>query len=162
MLTDRMAEALNAQLNAEIYSAYLYLSMAAFYESLGLPGFASWMRVQRLEELIHALKFFDYIVEAGGRVLLRPIDGPPTEWEGALGPFEAAYAHEQKVTGLINALVEVAKEEKDDATAEFLQWYVDEQVEEEESASSVVEKIKSAGGSDAELEKLDGELAIRS
>src|SRR5674536_361330 len=101
------------------------------------------MRVQRLEELVHAMKFFDYIVEAGGRVLLRPIDGPATEWEGALGPFEAAYAHEQKVTGLINALV-------------------DEEVEEEGAASSVVEKIKAAGGAEAELEKLDGELAMRS
>jgi len=162
MLTERMEEALNAQLNAELYSAYLYLSMSAFYEQLVLPGFASWMRVQRLEELIHALKLFDYIVEAGGRVLLRPIDAPPTEWEGAPGPFEAAYAHEQKVTGLINALVEVAKEEEDDATFEFLQWYVGEQVQEEESASSVVEKIKAAQDADAEIEKLDGELAMRS
>jgi ferritin len=163
MLTDRMQEALNGQLNAELYSAYLYMSMAAFYESIGMPGFASWMRVQRLEELVHAMKFFDYIVEAGGRVLLGPIEGPPTEWEGGtLGPFEAAYAHEQKVTGLINALVDVAREEKDEATEEFLQWYVDEQVEEEESASSVVEKITAAGDSSEELEKLDGELAMRS
>jgi ferritin len=162
MLTDRMQEALNVQLNAELHSAYLYLSMSSFFESIGLPGFASWMRVQRLEELVHGLKLFDYVVEAGGRVLLRPIDAPPTEWVGALGPFEAAYAHEQKVTGLINALVEVAQEEKDDTTVEFLQWYVDEQVEEEESASSVVEKIKAAGGLEEEIEKLDGELAMRS
>lgn len=161
MLTDRMQDELNGQMNAELYSAYLYLSMAAYYESVGMPGFASWMRVQRLEELVHAMKFFDYIVEAGGRVLLRPIDGPPTEWEGTIGPFEAAYAHEQKVTGLINALVDVAREEKDDATFEFLQWYVKEQEEEEESASSVVEKIKAAGGSTEELDKLDGELAMR-
>lgn len=162
MLTERMEEAMSAQLNAELYSAYLYLSMSSFYESIGLPGFASWMRVQRLEELIHGLKLFDYIVEAGGRVLLRAIEGPPTDWEGAPGPFEAAYAHERKVTGLINALVDVAKEEKDDATADFLQWYVDEQAEEEESASSVVEKIKAAGDSEEEIEKLDGELAMRS
>lgn len=163
MLTEKMQDELNGQLNAELYSAYLYLSMAAFYESIGMPGFASWMRVQRLEELIHALKFFDYIVEAGGRVVLSAIEGPPTEWEGgALGPFEAAYAHEQKVTGLINALVDVARAEKDEATEGFLQWYVDEQGEEEESASSVVEKIKAAGDSPEELEKLDGELAIRS
>lgn len=162
MLTEKMEEALNAQLNAEMYSAYLYLSMAAYYESIGLPGFASWMRVQRLEELVHALKFFDYIVEAGGRVLLRPIDAPPATWEGALGPFEAAYAHEQKVTGLIDALVDSAKEEGDDATVEFLQWYVDEQVEEEESASGVLERIKAAGEEATELEKLDGDLAMRS
>jgi len=162
MLTEKMQDELNGQLNAEMYSAYLYLSMAAHYESIGMPGFASWMRVQRLEELVHALKFFDYIVEAGGRVLLSPFDGPPTEWDGVLGPFEAAYAHEQKVTGLIDALVDVARAEEDEATFEFLQWYVKEQEEEEESASSVVEKIKSAGDSEEELEKLDGELAMRS
>jgi len=162
MLTEKMQEALNVQLNAELYSAYLYLSMSAYYESIGMPGFASWMRVQRLEELVHGLKFFDYIVESGSRVLLRPIDGPPTEWDGVLGPFEAAYAHEQKVTGMIDALVGVAREEKDDDTVEFLQWYVKEQVEEEESASSVVEKIKAAGDSVEEIEKLDGELAMRS
>jgi ferritin len=162
MLTEKMQDGLNGQFNAELYSAYLYLSMAAYYESIGMPGFASWMRVQRLEELVHAMKFFDYIVEGGGRVLLRPVDGPPTEWEGgALGPFEAAYAHEQKVTGLINALVEIAREENDAPTEEFLQWYVEEQVEEEESTSAVVESIKAAGGSVEEFEKLDGELAMR-
>ncbi len=161
MITERMQKALNGQLNAEMYSAYLYLSMAAYLESIALPGFASWMRVQRLEELVHALKFFDYIVESGGRVTLAPIDGPPTEWDGALGAFEAAYAHEKKVTSLINSLVDVAREEKDEATFEFLQWYVEEQEEEEESASSVVEKIRAAGEDAAELEKLDGELAMR-
>ena len=161
MLTDRMQDALNGQLNAEMYSAYLYLSMAAYYESIEMPGFASWMRVQRLEELVHALKFFDYIVEAGGRVLLAPIDVPPAEWDGVLGPFEAAYAHEQKVTNLIDTLVGVARDEKDEQTFEFLQWYVKEQEEEEESASSVVDKIKAAAGSTDELEKLDGELAMR-
>jgi ferritin len=161
MLTDRMVEALNGQLNAEMYSAYLYLSMSAYYESIGMPGFASWMRVQRLEELVHALKFFDYIVEAGGRVLLRPVEGPPVDWEGALATFEAALAHEQKVTGLINGLVDLAREEEDEATFEFLQWYVAEQEEEEESARKIVEKIKAAGAEDG-LEKLDGELAVRS
>lgn len=161
MLTDRMQEALNGQLNAEMYSAYLYLSMAAHFEAIGLPGFASWMRVQRLEELVHAMKFFDYITEAGARVLLRPIEGPPTEWEGPLEPFEAAFAHEKKVTGLIDALVDLARQEEDEATFGFLQWYVKEQEEEEESASSVVDMIKAAVGSEAELEKLDGELAMR-
>jgi ferritin len=160
MLTDRMLEELNGQLNAEMYSAYLYLSMSAYYESVGMPGFASWMRVQRLEELVHALKFFDYIVEAGGRVVLRSIDTPPAEWEGVPGPFEAACAHERKVTGLIDGLVDIAREEKDEETFEFLQWYVKEQEEEEASASRIVEKIKAAGASE-ELEKLDGELAMR-
>jgi ferritin len=161
MLSDKMQEALNGQLNAEFYSGYLYLSMSAYYESINMPGFASWMRVQRLEELSHALKFFDYIAE-NGRVLLKAIEAPPIEWEGAPGPFEAALAHEKKVTGLINDLVEVAVEEGDDATGEFLQYFVKEQEEEEESAEKVVNKIKDAAGSAEELDKLDGELAMRS
>jgi ferritin len=161
MLTERMEGKLNAQLNAEMYSGYLYLSMAAFYESIDMPGFASWMRVQRLEELTHALRFFDYVVDSGGRVRLSPIEAPPFEWDGALGAFEAALAHERRVTGLINDLVEVAEEEKDDASLEFLEWFVHEQEEEEETAEKVVGLIKAAGDSADELEKLDGELALR-
>lgn len=161
MLSDRMREALNRQLNAEMYSAYLYLSMAAYYESIGMPGFASWMRVQRLEELVHALKFFDYIVEAGGRVKLHSIDEPPGEWDGALQAFEAALDHERKVTGLIDSLVGAAREDEDEETFEFLQWYVAEQEEEEESAAAIVERIKAAAGREEELEKLDGEFAMR-
>ena len=162
VLTERMEKALNGQINAEIYSGYLYLSMAACYESKNLPGFASWMRMQRLEELIHAMKIFDYVVESGGRVWLEAIEGPPTEWGSPLAPFEAAYAHEKKVTGLINALVDLAREEDDLATEEFLQWFVKEQEEEEESAESVVSKVREAGESIEALEKLDGELATRS
>jgi ferritin len=160
MLSERMLEALNGQLNAEIYSGYLYLSMSAYYESIGMPGFASWMRVQRLEELTHAMKFFDYIAE-NGRVRLSAVDAPPGEWEGVLGPFEAALAHERKVTGLIDGLVGLAADEGDGATSEFLAWFVKEQAEEEESAEKVVAMIKAAGGSTEELEKLDGELAMR-
>jgi ferritin len=160
MLNEKMEEALNGQLNAEIYSAYLYLSMSAYYHSLNLPGFANWMRIQWEEELKHALKFFDYSAE-NGRVLLRQIEAPPAEWDSALAPFEAAYSHEQKVTGLIKTLVELATSEGDDTTREFLQWYVDEQVEEEESASGAVEKIKKAGGSADELARVDQELGQR-
>lgn len=155
-----MQAALNGQLNAELYSGHLYLSMAAYYESIDMPGFASWMRVQRLEEIVHALKLFDYVAE-NGWVRLEAIDGPPTNWEGVLGPFEAALAHEKKVTGLIDGLVQVAEEEGDEATRDFLGWFVDEQKEEEESAGKVVEKIKQAGDSASEFEKLDGELAQR-
>lgn len=162
MLTDKMQEALNGQINAEMYSGYLYLSMAAYYESVNLPGFASWMRVQRLEELTHAMKIFDYIVESGGRVWLKAIGAPPAEWESQLAPFEDAYAHEKKVTGLINGLVDVAHGEGDEATEEFLQWFVKEQEEEEESAEAIVKKVKDAGESVEELERLDGELAMRS
>lgn len=156
-----MLKALNGQLNSEMYSGYPYLSMAAYYESINLPGFSSWMRMQRLEELTHALKFFDYIVESGGRVWLDAIEGPPTEWDSQLAPFEAAYRHEQKVTDLINELVKVAREESDGATEEFLQWFVKEQEEEEETAEAVVKEIKEAGDSGEALEKLDGELAAR-
>jgi ferritin len=160
MLNEKIEGALNGQLNAEIYSAYLYLSMSAYYHSINLPGFANWMRVQWTEELKHALKFFDYIAE-NGRVLLRPIDAPPTRWDSALAPFEAAYSHEQKVTGLIKALVDLATSEGDDTTRGFLQWYVDEQVEEEESASGAVEKIKSTGDSPDGLARVDQEFGQR-
>jgi ferritin len=160
MLGEKMEEALNGQLNAELYSAYLYLSMSAYYHSINLPGFANWMRVQWAEELKHTLKFFDYIAESG-RVLLRPVEVPPREWDSALAPFEAAYAHEQKVTGLINSLVELATSQGDEVTSDFLQWYVDEQVEEEESSSGAVEKIKAAADSADELDRLDQEFAQR-
>lgn len=160
VLSRKMQEALTDQLVAEMYSGYLYLSMSAYFESIGKPGFASWMRVQRLEELSHALKFFDYIAE-NGRVLLRGIDGPPTEWGSALAAFEDALAHEKKVTGLINGLLEVAGDEGDEATLEFLQYFVGEQEEEEESAEAVVSKIKAAGDSAEEMDRLDGELAKR-
>ena len=160
MLTERMQQALNDQLNAEFYSGYLYLSMSAYYESVNMPGFASWMRVQRLEELTHGLKFFDYVAE-NGRVTLKAIDAPETEWKSVLEPFEAALAHEKKVTGLIGDLVKVAEEEGDQATGEFLKWFVKEQEEEEESAEKVVNNIRQAGDAIQELEKLDGELAQR-
>ena len=124
MLGEKMEEALNGQLNAELYSAYLYLSMSAYYHSINLPGFANWMRVQWAEELKHVFKFFDYIAE-NGRVVLRPVEAPPAEWDSALAPFEAAYSHEQKVTGLINALAELATSQGDEVTRDFLQWYID-------------------------------------
>ena len=160
MLGEKMEEALNGQLNAELYSAYLYLSMSAYYHSINLPGFANWMRVQWAEELKHALKFFDYVAE-NGRVLLRPVEVPPAEWDSATAPFEAAYAHEQKVTGLINLLVELATSQGDEVTRDFLQWYVDEQVEEEESSSEAVEKIRAAADSADELDRLDQEFGQR-
>lgn len=160
MLSEGMQAALNRQLNAEMYSGYLYLSMSAYFEFINMPGFASWMRVQRLEELTHALKFFDYVAE-NGRVVLQAIDAPPTEWNGPLDVFEATLGHERKVSGMIADLVALAGEEGDAGTGEFLQWFVDEQVEEEETAGKIVEKIRQARDSDEELEKLDGELAQR-
>ena len=133
------------QLNAELYSSYLYLSMAAYYESIDLTGFAHWMRVQAQEELFHATKFQEFINERSGRVTLGLIEGPPTEWDSPNGPFDQAYEHEQKVTGMINDLVNLSIEEKDHATNNFLQWFVKEQVEEEATANDVVQKLKLAG-----------------
>ena len=161
MLDKEMESALNNQLNAEMYSAYLYLSMAAYFQSINLGGFANWMRVQNQEEMVHAMKFYDFINERGGRVTLKPIDAPATQWESPLAAFEAAYAHEQKVTGLINNLVETALEKRDHATNIFLQWFVSEQVEEEDSANEVVQKINLLGEAKGGMFMLDRELGQR-
>ncbi len=161
MLSEKMQEVLNGQLNAELYSAYLYLSMSAYFQSLDLAGFANWMRVQTQEELVHAMKFHDYINERGGRVLLRSIESPPTEWTSPLAVFEYAYQHEQKVTGLINNLVDLSMEVKDHATTNFLQWFVSEQVEEEASANDVVRKLKLMGEAAGGMFMIDRELAQR-
>ncbi len=161
MLNNDIEKALNAQVNAEMYSAYLYLSMSAYFQSKSLGGFASWMRVQAQEEMVHAMKLYDFINERGGRVILEPIEAPPTEWDSPLATFEAVYEHEQKVTGLINELVELALEKHDHATNIFLQWFVSEQVEEEDSANDVVEKIKLVGDAKGGLFMLDRELGQR-
>lgn len=161
MIKKGILDALNYQLNAELYSAYLYLSMAAYFESTDLSGFANWMRVQAQEELTHAMKFYYYIVQRGARVSLTSIDAPQSEWESPLKAFEHVYQHERKVTGLINELVNLALAEGDHATNNFLQWFVAEQVEEEDSASSVLQKVKLAGESTGGLFMLDSELGQR-
>ncbi|MCL4239003.1 MAG: ferritin [Anaerolineae bacterium] len=161
MLSEKMQAALNKQINAELHSAYLYLAMAAYFEHRNLPGFAHWMRLQANEELGHALKFFDFIVERRGRVMLEPVGAVPAEWASSLAVFENALAHEQKVTGLIHGLVNLAVEERDHASDSFLQWFVDEQVEEEASADAVVEQLKLAGDSGVALLILDRELGAR-
>jgi len=161
MIDERMQEALNKQLNAEVYSAYLYLSMSAYFQSVNLVGFANWMRVQWQEELAHGLKFYDYVNERGGRVVLQPVEAPPSEWDSPLAAFEHVYQHEQKVTGMINKLVDLAVEARDHATNNFLQWFVSEQVEEEASADEVVQKLKLAGGDASGLFMIDRELAQR-
>ncbi len=161
MLKPKMQEALNRQVNAELYSAYLYLSMSAYFESRGLQGMAHWMRMQFEEEQIHGLKIYDFVNERSGRVILAEIEAPETEWDSALDVFENAYGHEQKVTGLIDDLVSLAYEEKDHATASFLQWFVDEQVEEEANVSQIVDQLKMVGDSGAALFLLDGQLGQR-
>lgn len=161
MIKKNIQKALNKQINAELYSAYLYLSMSAYFQSINLAGFANWMRVQALEEMTHADKFYNFIVERGGRVELEAIEAPPKEWASPLAVFENAYKHEQKVTSMINDLVDLAIKEKDHASNIFLQWFVTEQVEEEASADEVVQKLKLAGDKGSGLFMLDGELSKR-
>jgi len=161
MLNKKVVAALNEQINAELYSSYLYLSMAAYCDSINLKGFANWMRVQVQEENFHAMKFFDYVLSRQGKVVLKPIEGPPTTWKSPREVFEAVYAHEEKVTALINALAKVAREEEDNATSILLQWYITEQVEEEANADAVIQKLKLIGDNPAGLFMVDQELAAR-
>ena len=156
-----MEQALNEQVNAEMYSAYLYLSMESYFKSINLNGFATWMRAQIQEEMMHAMKIYEYVIERGGRMLLKAIEGPPTEWNSPLDVFEAVTKHEQKVTGLINSLVDLAIAEKDHATNIFLQWFVNEQVEEEASADDIVQKIKFMENAPGGMFMLDRELSQR-
>jgi ferritin len=156
-----MEKALNDQVNAELYSAYLYLSMSTWFQSINLGGFANWMRIQAQEELVHGMKIYDFINERGGRVQLRSIEKPSTEWTTPRAAFEDVYAHEQKVTGLINGLVRLSVELDDYATHNFLQWFVDEQVEEESSADDVVQKLKLIGDSGHGLFMFDREMGSR-
>lgn len=162
MLTEKMQAALNGQLNAELYSSYLYLSMNAYFKSVNLDGFANWMYYQAQEELQHSMKFYDFIIQRGGKVQLQQVEAPPTEWSSPLAVFEATLAHEQKVTGLINDLVDVAHAERDHATNIFLQWFVSEQVEEEESVGGVLEQLKLMGDAKGGLFMINRELAKRS
>ncbi len=161
MLSDKMQAALNAQINAELMSSYLYLSMAAYFYDADFPGFANWMRAQEQEERVHAMKLYDYIVARNGRVSLRPLDGPKVNWQSPLDAFEDAYKHEQNVTGLIHNLVDLALSEGDHATNSFLNWFVDEQVEEEASVDAVVQDLRRAGDSQQILFMLDRELGGR-
>jgi len=161
MLSEKMLKALNKQLNAELYSSYLYLSMSAYFQSINLGGFANWMRVQTQEELTHAMKIYDYVDERGDRVVLKQVEEPPSEWSSPLAAFQQAYQHEQKVTRMINKLVNLAVEEGDHATNIFLQWFVSEQVEEEASADEVVQRLKLMGDAGGGMFMIDRELAQR-
>jgi ferritin len=161
MLSPNVQGPLNKQINAELYSAYLYLSMSAYFESQNLAGMANWMRVQAQEEMVHAMKFFDFINDRDGRVLLTQVESPKTEWTSPLEVFQDALKHEQKVTALINQLVDLSTSEKDHAANTFLQWFVTEQVEEESSAQTIVNKLKLAGDSPMAWLMLDGQLGQR-
>lgn len=161
MLSKKVEDALNEQLNAEMFSAYLYLAMTAYFESRSLDGFANWMRIQAREELMHALKFYDFINERDGRVTLKAVGAPTKEWKTPLSVFEAAYEHEGKITDLINQLMNLAIKESDHATQIFLQWFVTEQVEELANSKAVIEKLKLVENSPQGLFLIDHELAGR-
>ena len=161
MLSKSMEAALNKQVNRELYSAYLYMSMSAYFESQNMKGFAKWMRIQAKQERGHAQKFYDYIIARCGTVTLAMIEAPKSKWSSAGKVFDEVYAHEQKVTGMIHALVELSLKEKDHATFEMLQWFVKEQVEEEMNASEIVAKIRAVGDVPGHLFCLDHELGKR-
>lgn len=161
MLSKKIENAINKQINAELWSAYLYLSMSAFFESINLGGFANWMKVQAQEEVGHAMRFYNHVIERRGRVTVSAITAPPIHWKSPLNVFEDAFKHEQKVTGMINDIANIAADEKDHATANMLKWFIDEQVEEELSTDTIVQKLKMIGVNTGGLYMLDRELAER-
>ncbi len=160
-MNKKLYEALNDQINNEFYAAHLYLSMAAQFEDMSLPGFAHWMREQFKEEEEHALKIFDYLLERGEKVELKAIEKPDVKWEKPIEAFEAAYEHEKLVTGMINNIMDIAIEVKDYPTVTLMNWYVDEQVEEEANTSHLVEQLRYAEDHKPAILAIDKQLAER-
>ncbi|MCE1252322.1 MAG: ferritin [Anaerolineae bacterium] len=161
MFSKNLLDEMNTQIKLELYSGYLYLSMSAYFEANNLPGFARWMKIQAKEEQEHAMKFFGYINDRGERVVLQAIDQPQSDFKGALAIFEQALEHEKSVTARIDLLYSIAVKNNDYASQSFLNWFVDEQVEEEKNASEIVEWLKKAGDSVTALFSLDSMLGKR-
>jgi ferritin len=161
MLSSKLQDALNKQINAELFSSYLYLSMAAYFEGEDLKGMAHWMRVQSGEETAHAMRIFDFVNDRDGRVALAAIEAPKTQWKAPLEAFQEAYKHEQKITGMINDLMNLVAVEKDGAAHDFLEWFCREQVEEESQAKLIVSQLTLAGDSGLGRYLLDQELGKR-
>ena len=161
MINRKLEDAINAQINAEFWSAYLYLSMAMQFEEKGYAGIANWFRIQFKEEQAHAEIFINYLVSRGGRVILKPIDAVPTQWDSPLAAFVDTLAHEEKVTALINNIYALAEAEHDYATRGKLDWFIAEQVEEEETAKGLIDRLKLIGDNGLALYMLDQELAQR-
>jgi ferritin len=161
MINKIMQDAMNEQINKELYSSYLYLSMAAYFEDKNLSGFAHWMRMQEAEEREHAMKFYDFILERGGKVTLKAIDAPKTEWASTMEVAEEVAAHEAKVTASIYALYETALKEKDYPAQIMLQWFISEQVEEEKNATDIVASLKLIEERGTAVLMLDHQLAKR-
>jgi ferritin len=161
MLKPKIESAINEQINAEIYSAYLYYAMAAYFEEQSLTGFSHWLRVQALEELTHVQKFFGYVFERGGHVQFKEVEAPTGGWDTPLAVFQNVYEHEVEVTAKVNALLDLAIAESDHATSNFLQWFVSEQVEEEATADQVVQRLKLVEKTEGGLFLLDQEMDKR-
>ena len=160
-INTKVEDAINKQINAEVYSAYLYLGMSARCTEMNLKGMAHWLYVQSQEEMTHAMKFYRFVLERNGHPVLPAIEGVRSDWKTPLEMFEVAYAHEQKVTAMINNIMDIALAERDHATASMLNWFVDEQVEEEANSSEIVEKLKQIGESKEGLFMLDKDLSVR-
>lgn len=161
MIGKTMQDAINEQINKELYSSYLYLSMAAYYESKNLQGFAKWMRMQEAEERVHAMKFYDFLVDRGGQVLLKPIAAPENDWKSSLELFRQVAAHEASVTASINNLFELAVKEKDYPAQVLLQWFITEQVEEEKNAAEIVSQLELVEARGTAVLMLDHRLGKR-
>lgn len=161
MINPKMEAALNQQINEEFYSSYLYLSMAAHFEKASLTGFSNWMKIQSQEEHLHAMKFYTYLLQKGGKVVLQKIEQPKSEWTSVVEAFEDTYAHEQKITACIDNLVNLALEVRDHATNAFLQWFVNEQVEEESNVTKILDDLKLVADNKTGLFMVDREMAQR-
>lgn len=161
MINNKMQQEINDQINAEFWSGYLYLSMSAWFTQRNLHGFANWMYVQYQEEFTHGMKMYRYLLDRGGEVTLKPIAAVDTDWKDCVAIFEQTLKHERKVTSLINHLMDTAHDIRDYATISFLNWYIDEQVEEEANAEELLEKLKMIKNDSAALYALDKELSTR-
>lgn len=161
MINKKVEDILNLQINKEFYSAYLYLAMSAYFDEIGLNGFANWTKVQAREEVDHGMIIFDYIVERGGQVNLEQINSPDKSFENPLQVFEKILEHEKYVTESINCVASMSEDECDLATRHFINWYISEQVEEEANARDVITKLKMFGDDKASLYHLDQDLAKR-
>lgn len=161
MINEKVGKILNEQVNKEFYSAYLYLSMSAYFSDLGLLGFANWMRIQAQEETAHAMLIYDFLINRNEKVILASIDAAPGNWGSPLSVIEAALKHEIYVTGLINNIITIAEKVKDRATISYMNWFIDEQVEEEANAQDIISKLKLIGDDKSALYLLDKDLSAR-
>ncbi len=161
MIKEKILKILNKQINEELYSSYLYLSMSTYFSSLNYDGFAKWMRLQSQEENEHGMKIYDYILQRDGKIVLSKIETPKALWKSPLEVFQETLKHEQHISACINNIVDLATQEKDHATTQFFQWFVAEQVEEEANASNILEKMKMVGDNKSGLFMLDREMGHR-